>query len=128
MLFFLFLVPCVRSVALFFIRFLGGGRELCFTVSGCWLDQSYIRCSCANDFSTDRQPPSVFFYLFPFQRQKVRANPLKSPLAGTRVLMVLGEYVEAYPGYDFSIDIRSLEGETLSGYVIASGFCMTRGR
>ena len=42
--------------------------------------------------------------------------------------MVLGEYAEAYPGYDFSIDIRSLQGESLDGYVIASGFVMTRGR
>lgn len=42
--------------------------------------------------------------------------------------MVLEGYVDSYPGYDFSIDVRSLQGESLDGYVIASGFVMTRGR
>ncbi|KAL9603242.1 MAG: hypothetical protein Q9219_001262 [cf. Caloplaca sp. 3 TL-2023] len=44
----------------------------------------------------------------------------------TTVLIALKEYVQAYPRYNFSFDIRLVEGFDIEGDVIAAGFAMTR--
>lgn len=46
----------------------------------------------------------------------------------TVVLTGMSGYVQAYPGYDFSFEIRLMAGEEeIEGHVIGTGFAMTRG-
>ncbi|KAL9029225.1 MAG: hypothetical protein Q9196_002506, partial [Gyalolechia fulgens] len=45
----------------------------------------------------------------------------------TTVLVAMGDYVRAYPGYDFLFEVRLLRGEDIAGFDIGAGFAMTRG-
>ncbi|KAI4148871.1 MAG: hypothetical protein L6R39_002660 [Caloplaca ligustica] len=45
----------------------------------------------------------------------------------TIVLRGMGEYVKAYPGYDFQFEVRKYQGWEIEGYVIGAGFVETRG-
>lgn len=45
----------------------------------------------------------------------------------TDVLVALGWYVRAYPGYDFLFEVRVLRGWDLEGLAVGTGFIVTRG-
>ena len=59
-----------------------------------------------------------------------RRLPGQKPLSWgywSEVVLALFEYVEAYPGYDFSYNIWwKSEDEPSQGYVIGTGFAKTR--
>ena len=59
-----------------------------------------------------------------------RRLPGQKPLSWgywSEVLLAMFEYVEAYPGYDFSYNIWwKPEDEASQGYVIGTGFAKTR--
>lgn len=45
----------------------------------------------------------------------------------TIVLTSITGYAQAYPGYDFLFEIRLVEVEEITDYVIGAGFAITRG-